>query len=423
MPPADRAARRVRRALLLLPTLVVLLAVGGTALLAASLQERAIREAAAERVLQVASSLAGLREVRAALADAVDAGRPGALADAAALAPATEALQPLADLAEGTSGVYYVVITDDEGVRITHPDERERGVQVSTTNASVLAGEPFVGTETGASGPSLRAKLPVQGDDGRVVGMVAVGVLESSLSDDRDAALGQLLPWALGALVVGTLASSAIAAAVERRLRRADDLAAEHEQTRRIAGALREQSHEFGTRLHVVHGLVSAGAAQDALDYIDGIVPVLALEREDQGGRTTALAAAVQGLRAELVATGTHLALEAEDGLEVDEDVLLCIANLCRNAAEAGAGRVRCAVEQHGDRLRAVVDDDGPGIAPQDAERVFERGRSTKADPSGLGRGIGLDLVRRVVTARDGAVTLSRSPLGGARFELEMDAR
>lgn len=194
--------RSIRLVMLVVPSLITLAALSATAAVALGLQESSIRAATTQRVQDVATSLAGLREVRTTLAGVTAAGTPTRLADAADLADATTTLQPIAELVTQAAGVYYVVVTDDEGVRITHPLAVERGVQVSTTNASVLAGTPFVGTETGPSGPTLRAKVPVRTDDGRIVGMVAVGVLESDIEQERGEALAGLLPWAVGALIV-----------------------------------------------------------------------------------------------------------------------------------------------------------------------------------------------------------------------------
>ncbi|MBT9606906.1 ATP-binding protein [Microbacterium sp.] len=415
-------ARVVRRALVVLPSLIVLTAVGLTTLIAASVQERHIRDDTAERVYDVAASLAELDDVRRTVASVASAGTSTQLADARDLAAATTTLQPLADLVQRTAGVFYVVITDDEGVRITHPESGQRGLQVETTNASVLAGAPFLGTETGPSGSSLRAKVPVRDGDA-VVGMVAVGVLESSILADRDEALGDLLPWALGALVVGTLASSLLAAAIERRFRRLDALAAEQEQTARTMVALREQAHEFGTRLHVLHGLVSHGDTDDALTYISDAMPGLA-PREPSETRLDAsvVSASIEALRSEVSARGARLEVRIDRDTPIDETVVLVLTNLCRNAAEAGAARVRCTLDLVGDVLHGAVDDDGPGLDPRDVERAFTRGYTSKPDPLGTGRGIGLAVVRRAVAERDGEILVTRSAWGGTRFEFEMAA-
>ncbi|MFZ8756240.1 sensor histidine kinase [Microbacterium sp. HMH0099] len=417
------AARAARWGLVVLPSVIVLAAVGLTTVIAAGVQERRIHDDTAQRVSEVATSIAELDEVRGTVASMSPAGSATDLADAADLAPATAALQPLTDLIERTTGVFYVVITDDEGVRITHPSADQRGRQVETANASVLAGTPFFGVETGPSGSSLRAKVPVR-DGGDVVGMVAVGVLQSSILTERDEALGELMPWALGALVAGTLASSVLAALIERRFRRLDALAAEQEQTARTMAALREQAHEFGTRLHVLHGLVSHGDTQDAVAYISAAIPGLE-PRPTADSRLGAslVSASIEALRSEVAALGARLETQIDPDVAIDETVVLILSNLCRNAAEAGATRVRCSLAQVGGILHGAVDDDGPGLDPREQERAFGLGFSSKPDRTGTGRGIGLAVVRRAVTDRGGELLVSRSAWGGARFAFDMEAR
>lgn len=427
--PFTVRASAARLVLLVLPSVVTLAALSATVATALAAQERTIREATTERVLEVASSLADLPEVREAVTGAMSAGSPSVLADAADLAPATAILQPIAELVGEAAGVYYVVITDDEGVRITHPLASERGVQVETANASVLAGETFVGTEVGASGPSLRAKVPVRGSDGTPIGMVAVGVLESQIAGELDEAVGALLPWAIGALVIATLASSILTAAVERRFRRLDVIAAEHAQMRRTATALREQSHEFSTRLHVIHGLLSRGDTDEARGYIEDIASVRRpLGTGDDGARDDqpVLAAMIPTVRAELHEIGARVRFDLDLGGDVapdiDEGIVSVVSNLCRNAAEAGAANVICELGRRGSRIVGSVDDDGPGVEPRVARRIFAPGYSSKTDTTGLGRGLGLDVVRRIVTARSGSVEVGRSALGGARFAFELEA-
>lgn len=416
---SPRRPRALRLVLLVLPSVVTLAALSATLAVAMTVQERTIRDATAERVMGVAQSLADLADVRTTLATVTDAGTPADLADAADLAAATTALQPIAELVGESAGVYYVVITDDEGVRITHPLASERGVQVETTNSSVLGGETFLGTERGASGPSLRAKVPVRASDGTVVGMVAVGVLESSIAADRDAALAALLPWGIGALVVASLASSALTAMVERRFRRADAVAAENAQMRRTTVALREQAHEFDTRLHVIHGLVSRGDAAEALRYIEEVTPVRTSGSPD-GGEPVA-AATMHAMRAELLDLGAQAEFDVTLDRDLDDGAVSVVTNLCRNAGEAGARRVRCVLRDADGRLFGAVEDDGPGIDPNAAARIFAQGFTTKDDASGFGRGYGLDTVRRTVSSRGGTIEVGASALGGARFAFEME--
>ncbi|HEY4369460.1 MAG TPA: ATP-binding protein [Steroidobacteraceae bacterium] len=70
------------------------------------------------------------------------------------------------------------------------------------------------------------------------------------------------------------------------------------------------------------------------------------------------------------------------------------------------------------------VDDDGPGIAEADRQRVF--GSFVQLDSSSsaqgnarTGYGLGLAIVKRVVEWHEGSVTVSQSPLGGARFAIQ----
>lgn len=391
---------RVRLAVLLaLQCTVVLVCVLATTLVAMSVQERSIRAATEERVLDVATSLVELDQVQRAV-----------LLDTAA---ATAELQPLADVVAAASGVDYVVVTDVRGIRLTHPNPAERGRTVSTDATAVLAGETFIGTETGTIGPSLRAKVPVRAADA-VVGTASVGVLESEISRSFDEAVGGMLPWVAGSIVLGVVLSGLLTAALRRRVRRLEADARELETQRRISGALREQTHEFHTRLHVIRGLVAEGETGEALTYIGGLAPVASgLPIDDP-----ALRALLDGLVSEFPGLRVDPASLVPRG-SVDDEVLTVLGNLVRNAAEAAGpgGQIDVLVLAGDERLTIDVADDGPGVAPADVARIFDRGVSSKA---AAGRGVGLDLVRRIAGARGGSVTVGRSTSGGARFTVEL---
>ncbi len=62
------------------------------------------------------------------------------------------------------------------------------------------------------------------------------------------------------------------------------------------------------------------------------------------------------------------------------------------------------------------MEDEGPGVTPADVQRIFEPFFTTRATRTGLG----LAVVRRVVTAHGGTVSVSQRPEGGARFELRL---
>jgi len=406
-----RRRRFARLVLLMLPTVIVLACVGGTTAIAVAVQSDSVRDATADRVSDVASELAELDQVHAALEDLSDR------------ETATAELQPLASLVERAAGVDYVVIMDAKGVRLTHPIEQERGLPVSTDSSGVLAGERVLELDTGRIGRTLRAKAPVLGADGAAIGAISAGILETRMTRDFAQAFWQLLPWAAGALVAGTIASTALTTALRRRLRQLDEAARELERAERMSRALRDQSHEFDTRLHVIRGLVAHDERDEALAYIDHSTTVQVSPDEPEFTGQPLLRATLEALRAELGALDARLATDIDVVAPVDDAVLLVIANLCRNAGEAGARLVRCALHERDGRFFGVVEDDGPGIEADLTSRMFERGVSTKTDPTGAERGIGLGLVRRAVTQRDGRVEVESAPTGGTRFSFEMAVR
>jgi len=81
--------------------------------------------------------------------------------------------------------------------------------------------------------------------------------------------------------------------------------------------------------------------------------------------------------------------------------------------------RVQPAAE---DRIRFIVEDDGPGIPAQERERVFDRFHRTDQarDRASGGTGLGLAIVDAIAKAQGGTATASASPAGGARIELEL---
>lgn len=100
------------------------------------------------------------------------------------------------------------------------------------------------------------------------------------------------------------------------------------------------------------------------------------------------------------------------------------LSNLIDNAARHATAQVEVTVHRDVATARIIVDDDGPGIAPDDRERVFER--FTRLDDGRArhhgGTGLGLAVVRSIVTGHHGRVHIDTSPLGGARLVAELPA-
>ncbi len=97
------------------------------------------------------------------------------------------------------------------------------------------------------------------------------------------------------------------------------------------------------------------------------------------------------------------------------------LANLLKNAIEAisgddpeRSGRIVVGAQRDGPRIRVTVRDNGPGIPPDEVDRVFEPFYSTKRS----GTGLGLTLVQQVVTEHGGTIHCTSTPGEGTMFKL-----
>ena len=66
--------------------------------------------------------------------------------------------------------------------------------------------------------------------------------------------------------------------------------------------------------------------------------------------------------------------------------------------------------------VEVIVEDDGPGVPPEDRERLFEPFVRGEGANEVQGLGIGLAICRRVIEAHGGSIRIETSELGGARF-------
>lgn len=146
------------------------------------------------------------------------------------------------------------------------------------------------------------------------------------------------------------------------------------------------------------------------------------------GGRTplrAPLQALLRVMQRLYAARGLELEMEAfTDRLEFrgeEQDLQEMVGNLLDNACKWAARRVRIDAQATApDRLRIVIDDDGPGISENECERIFERG--VRMDEQRPGSGLGLDIVRDLAGTYGGEVSAGQSPLGGLRVTLTLPA-
>ena len=98
------------------------------------------------------------------------------------------------------------------------------------------------------------------------------------------------------------------------------------------------------------------------------------------------------------------------------------VRNLLDNADRHAGGASAVHVQRREGTVVVSVDDDGPGVAAEDRERVFERfARGPNAARRSLpGAGLGLAIVAETAGQHGGAAWVSEAPGGGARFSLSL---
>ncbi len=191
--------------------------------------------------------------------------------------------------------------------------------------------------------------------------------------------------------------------------RRRDELP---ERTREVVDLVAAEVRRFR---HVVDDLLELGR-------LDAVHDGSARDRQVVDARELAGEALVtSGRSAELLAPGSS------DPLPVGVDKLQmarAMVNLFDNADRHGGGVVTVEVGRddagEGCQVVLVVDDAGPGVAPGERERIFERFVRGGSRGSLPGTGLGLSLVAETMRAHHGSVHVEDAPGGGARFVLRL---
>lgn len=274
--------------------------------------------------------------------------------------------------------------------------------------ATTLAG-------AGVGYAASRRLLRPLGDVAEAAGSIASGDFSARLGRDRDPDL-DTLAVSFNAMV--------------------DEVSARSEADRRFAA---DVSHELRSPLQTLSAATSVldrrreqldprtAAAVDLLTaevsrFEQLVTDLLELAKSDRPAErrptdVVDLTRRVLGDRAGLLEVAEGAAV-----LELDprryEQVL---TNLLDNAAKHGGGAVRVGLAVRDDAVHLEVDDEGPGVPPDERGLVFDRfarGRAASARGGSEGTGLGLALVAQHVLAHRGTVEVLDRPGGGARFRV-----
>ncbi|MBO9545684.1 ATP-binding protein [Caulobacter sp.] len=101
------------------------------------------------------------------------------------------------------------------------------------------------------------------------------------------------------------------------------------------------------------------------------------------------------------------------------QDFMELAGNVMENAGKWCKGRIRAEAAPSGEaRMLLTVDDDGPGLPPEERALALKRGQ--RLDENAPGTGLGLSIVDELARAYGGSVKLGESPLGGLRVTLDL---
>ena len=170
---------------------------------------------AAAAVWQAGQGLDRQYELRAlAIAESVAADR--SIQDALLNGDSNGIIEQTAEQVRRTTGATYVVVTNRDGIRYSHPNPALIGKPVDENPASVLAGNTWVGVQRGTLGVSARGKAPIFYQGG-VIGLVSVGFLETKVFDQLLSDLRGFAATILLALGLGVAGSMLLASRLKRQ--------------------------------------------------------------------------------------------------------------------------------------------------------------------------------------------------------------
>lgn len=129
-------------------------------------------------------------------------------------------IQLYAESVRKATGARFVVVGDHEGRRYSHPvPERIGRLMVGGDNPRALErGEAYVSKAVGTLGPSMRGKVPIFANSGKVIGVVSVGYLQETVESVTEGYLQRVLLWVFGLFLLGGIGTWLIARNVKQSI-------------------------------------------------------------------------------------------------------------------------------------------------------------------------------------------------------------
>ena len=250
--------------------------------------------------------------------------------------------------------------------------------------------------------------VPLRQEDDRVIGVLNAYRAKSGEWTDREVDLTSLL--------------ADHAAIAIRTANLLDDARRQVDGLSLMVRSLRAQSHEHANRLHAIYGLLALDEVDEARRLIAAVegqhsvygITTSRVENATLAGLLVAETAIAHESGIDVVLDRRSRLRELPAGL-ADLDAVTILGNMLHNAVEAvepmpaSRRKVSVALLQRRDETVFRVRDWGPGVAPDDLPRLFDRDFTTKPGHSG----VGLNLVKSVVNRTGGKLAVEPTrPVG-----------
>lgn len=206
-------------------------------------------------------------------------------------------------------------------------------------------------------------------------------------------------------------------------------LLTEQNQRKRYRNALADLAHSLKNPLAVMQSEASLSKdAKEQISLINNIIEHQLKRAQSAGESSWHLGVAVKPLFDKLIASlmkiyqdkELHFTVNVDNNalFKGDEaDLMEMLGNIADNACKAAKCAVAVTVQVNNKQLTIIVEDDGVGIEPSKQHAILARG--TRADTYHAGHGIGLAIVRDLVSSYQGHLSIATSTsLGGAAFIL-----
>lgn len=309
-------------------------------------------------------------------------------------------------------------------------------------------GESWIGPAVVVGTRYLSRYDPIREPDGRIIGMLYIGTLESRLLARKY----QTVLLGVGSIVAVLLLTGLVAMIIIRLEQRA---AAQRHRVR--FEFLRVLGHELKAPINAVEGYLQM-LEQQTLGPIPEdygkmitrsvarivqmrklISDLLDMTRIEAGEKrrelvdgvdlAAAVRQSVETVQTDADARGIRIEIEAPDNLPMRADpgeLSIICNNLLTNAVKYNrdGGSVNVKLERNGSRITLRVSDTGIGMTPEEQQKLFGEFVRIKNDKTKhiLGSGLGLNILKKIVTLYDGDVRVESEPDVGSTFIVSLTA-